>query len=135
MPEIGLKDLQGNLVTAKSLKGKVVIIDFWATWCVPCKDELPVLEKLYSRYKDRGLVIIAVSVDKDLAKVRRFLKKMQLTLPVVHDGDHQVSGRYKPPRMPSSYVADQNGIIRHVHGGYRAGDGAKFEREVEALLK
>ena len=135
LPEIGLVDLDGNRVDAKSLEGKVVIIDFWATWCAPCREELPVLEKLYRKYKKKGLVIVGVSVDKDRANVQRFLEKLKLSFPIVHDSDHLVSGRYKPPRMPSSYVIDRKGIVRHVHEGYRASDAKSFEKQVKALLK
>jgi cytochrome c biogenesis protein CcmG, thiol:disulfide interchange protein DsbE len=134
MPEIGLKDTRGNRVDLNSLKGKVVIVDFWASWCGPCKQEMPILEKLYKKYKDRGLVVVGVSVDQDLANVKTFLKTMPVSFPIAHDGGHEVANRFKPPKMPSSYIVDRNGVVRHVHGGYRDGDAAKFEAEVTALL-
>jgi cytochrome c biogenesis protein CcmG/thiol:disulfide interchange protein DsbE len=134
MPEIGLTDLNGKQVSAASLAGKVVVVDFWATWCAPCKDEMPVLEKLYKKYGSKGLVVVGVSVDKDASNIKGFLKKIGVTFPVVHDANHQVSGRYQPPRMPSSYIVDRKGIVRYVHGGYRADDAAKIEKELVALL-
>jgi cytochrome c biogenesis protein CcmG, thiol:disulfide interchange protein DsbE len=134
LPEIGLTDMRGTRVDAASLKGKVVIVDFWASWCAPCKEEMPVLERLYKKYKSRGLVVVGVSVDQELANVKSFLKQLPVSFNIVHDADHKVAGRFKPPRMPSSYVVDRNGIVRHVHAGFRDGDAAKIEAEVLALL-
>jgi peroxiredoxin len=134
MPEIGLKDLSGNTVNLASLAGKVVVIDFWATWCAPCKEELPVLQKLYKKYSAQGLVVVGVSVDKDASNIQSFMKKLAVSFPVVHDADHQVSGRYQPPRMPSSYIVDRKGIVRYVHGGFRADDAVVFEKQIQGLL-
>jgi len=134
LPEIGLTDMRGTRVDAAALKGKVVIVDFWASWCAPCKEEMPVLERLYKKYKARGLVIVGVSVDQELGNVKSFLKQLPVSFNIVHDADHKVAGRFKPPRMPSSYVADRNGIVRHVHAGFRDEDAAKLEAEVSALL-
>ena len=134
MPEIGLKDLSGKSVTVASLAGKVVVVDFWATWCAPCREELPMLEKLYKKYGPAGLVVVGVSVDKDAANIKTFLQKMPLTFPIVHDAAHAVSGKYGPPRMPSSYIVDRKGIVRYVHGGYRADDAAEFEKQIKTLL-
>lgn len=132
--EIGKKDLAGKLVTVASLAGKVVVVDFWATWCAPCQEELPMLEKLYKQYASQGLVVVAVSVDKEVANIQKYLRKMPLSFPIVHDADHQVSDRYSPPRMPSSYIIDRKGIVRHVHEGYRASDAKDFESQIKALL-
>jgi thiol-disulfide isomerase/thioredoxin len=134
LPEIGLTDMRGNRVDAAALKGKVVIVDFWASWCAPCKEEMPVLERLYKKYKGRGLVIVGVSVDEELENVKKFLKQLPVSFSIVHDADHKVANRFKPPRMPSSYVVDRNGIVRHVHAGFREEDAAKLESEVGALL-
>jgi peroxiredoxin len=134
LPEIGLTDLSGKKVDLASLKGKVVIVDFWASWCAPCAEELPQLEKLHKKYKDRGLVVVGVSVDEEAENLTGFLKKVKLSFPIVHDKAHAVADRFHPPRMPSSYIADRNGVVRHVHGGYRSGDAQQFETEVAALL-
>lgn len=134
-PEIALTDLTGKRVDLASLKGKVVLVDFWASWCAPCKQEMPVLERLYQKYKKDGFVVVAVSVDREAANVRDFVKQqVHVSFPVVHDADHKVADRYKPPRMPSSYIVDRNGIVRHVHGGFRPDDAAKLEAEIKALL-
>jgi len=134
LPEIGLTDLSGRKVDVASLQGKVVVVDFLASWCAPCKQELPVLEKLYKKYQGQGLVVVGVSVDEELSNLQGLLKQIRVSFPVVHDASKAVAGRYKPPRMPSSYVVDRKGIVRHVHAGFRSEDAAKLEAEIKALL-
>jgi cytochrome c biogenesis protein CcmG, thiol:disulfide interchange protein DsbE len=134
-PEIGLSDRNGKRIDLASLKGKVVLIDFWASWCAPCKQEMPVLERLYQKYKGEGLVIVAVSVDKESSNITDFLKQVRVSFPIVHDRDHDVADRFQPPRMPSSYIVDRKGIVRYVHGGFRSEDAAKLEAEIKSLLK
>lgn len=133
-PEIGLRDLNGQQVTMASLRGKVVLVDFWASWCEPCAQEMPVLERLYNQYRGQGFTVVGVSIDRDVANARTFLSRHRVSFPIVHDGGQQVAGRYRPPRMPSSYIIDRNGIVRHVHGGFRASDAPVYEREIRALL-
>ncbi len=134
-PALGLKDLQGKTVDLESLKGKVVLVDFWASWCAPCKEELPELEKLYKKYQAKGFVIVGVNIDEDAANMTKFLKGQKLSFTVVRDTpDHAVAGRYKPTKMPSSYLIDKKGIVRHVHAGYKAADKAAFDKEISALL-
>jgi len=134
MPELGVTDLHGKRVDRASLEGKVVLIDFWATWCAPCKQELPVLQRLQTKYAKHGLVVIAISVDSDADKVRAFVKRMGLSLRVIHDADHALAERYGPTKMPSSYLVDREGRVRRVHAGYRKGDARKLEAGIRSLL-
>lgn len=134
-PEIGLTALDGSRVTLAGLRGKVVVVDFWASWCAPCKQEMPVLESLYKRFKAQGLVIVGVSVDSDRAKAQSFVREVRVTFPIVHDADHAVADRYHPPKMPTSYVIDKAGKVRFVHAGYRAEDARKLEQEITSLLR
>jgi peroxiredoxin len=134
MPEVAAVDLAGKRIDRKALEGKVVLIDFWASWCAPCKQELPQLERLYRKHKDKGLVVIGVNVDSDVAKARALAAELKLSFPVVHDGDHKVAGRFEPPRMPSSYLVDRKGVVRYVHAGFRAGDEVEIEKQLKALL-
>ncbi len=133
-PEIGLRDLEGNNVTMASLRGNVVLVDFWASWCGPCAEEMPVLERLYTTYRGQGLRIVGVSQDRNASNVQGFLREHRVSFPIVHDAQHAVAGRYSPPRMPSSYIIDRSGVVRHVHEGFRASDAARMEREIRALL-
>ena len=133
-PEIGLRDLNGNNVTMASLRGNVVLVDFWASWCEPCAEEMPVLERLHTTYQAQGLRIVGVSQDRNASNVQGFLREHRVSFPIVHDAQHAVAGRYSPPRMPSSYIVDRSGVVRHVHEGFRSGDAAAMEREIRALL-
>ena len=133
-PEIGLRDLDGNNITMASLRGNVVLVDFWASWCEPCAEEMPVLERLYRQYRGQGFRVVGVSQDRTESNVQGFLRQHRVSFPIVHDGAHAVAGRYRPPRMPSSYIVDRQGVVRHVHEGFRAGDARRIESQVRALL-
>jgi len=133
-PELGLPDLDGHMQRMSALRGKVVIVDFWASWCAPCREEMPVLERLYRAHRSDGLVVVGVSQDRGVSNIRSFLARTPVTFPLVHDAGHRIAGRYHPSRMPSSYIIDRRGVVRHVHAGYRGSDAAAIEREVVALL-
>ncbi|MEY4509044.1 MAG: hypothetical protein RLZZ450_1166 [Pseudomonadota bacterium] len=133
-PEIGLADRDGKVVKLADLKGRVVLVDFWASWCAPCRSELPVLDALYRKYREQGLVVVGVGLDQDPAKLAKFLKASPLSFPVVHDSAGAVADRYAPPKMPSSYLIDKRGVVRKVHAGFKASDKAALERELSALL-
>ena len=133
-PEIGLKDVSGRPVSIASLKGKVVLVDFWASWCTPCREELPVLESLYKKYRSRGFEVVGVNLDQRADNVHRFLGAVPLSFRVVHDGGGAVATRYSPAKMPSSFLIDRRGIIRHVHAGFRRTDGPALEQQIAALL-
>lgn len=133
-PEIGLEDLKGRTIRMSALRGKVVVVDFWASWCGPCKEEMPVLDRLYDKYRGKGLVVIGVNQDRDVGNVKGFLRRNAVSFPVVHDAKHQVAKRYRPGKMPSSYVIDRRGIVRHVHEGFRSSDASRLEREIKDLL-
>jgi peroxiredoxin len=133
-PDIGLTDLSGRNVSLASLSGKVVLVDFWASWCKPCEEELPVLERLYARYKKDGFVIVGVSVDKDASKVSRFLRRTKLSFPIVHDANGVVAERYRPEKMPSSYLVNRAGMVSYVQKGFRQADAATLESEINKAL-
>jgi thiol-disulfide isomerase/thioredoxin len=135
-PEIELNDFAGKPVRMKELRGKVVLVDFWASWCGPCREELPVLEKLSRQYAERGFVVVGVNIDKSGDVAREFLKarKLALSFPVVNDSGHGVAARYAPPTMPSSYLIDRTGRVQKVFAGFRASDAAELESALKKLL-
>jgi cytochrome c biogenesis protein CcmG, thiol:disulfide interchange protein DsbE len=121
-------------IRLSSRKGKVVLLDIWASWCVPCKDELPVLDELARRLRGDGVEIIAVSIDEDRNAAEQFLKsRKRWALTLAHDPAGAVPDRLQPPKMPTSYLIDRQGVLRRVNAGYQPGDEARLEAELRAL--
>jgi peroxiredoxin len=120
--------------TVEMRPGRVVIVDFWATWCEPCKKSFPKLQELYVKYKASGLEIAAISVDDDKSEIAAFVRAFGVRFPVGWDEGHKVTEQWKLESMPSTYVVDKKGVIRHVHRGYHEGEIEEIEREVKALL-
>lgn len=133
-PEIGLNDRDGHRVDLSGMRGHVIVVDFWASWCEPCADEMPVLEGLYQSLHSQGLDVVGVSQDSSAGNITTFLRRVHVTFPIVHDNGHAVADRYHPSGMPTSFIIDRHGIVRFVHRGYRAADRAAIEREVRQLV-
>ena len=134
LPDLSSSQLQGHL--PDGLKGKVVLVDFWASWCEPCKHSFPVMEELHRKYGSQGLVVIAINVDEDAGDMDAFLKKNQATFSVVRDARQKLVAKAQIATMPSSFLVDRDGKIRHVHTGFRGEETAKkYREEIEALLK
>lgn len=133
-PELAGFKLEGKL--PDELKGKVVIVDFWASWCGPCKESFPVLNELKKKYAGRGLVIIAVNVDEERADMETFLKENPATFTVVRDAAQKLVPKTGIKTMPSSFVLDGDGKVRFAHAGFH-GDKTKkqYEEQIESLLK
>lgn len=111
-----------------------VLVDFWATWCEPCKKELPELEKLQQALAARGVVILGVSIDKERANAQELAAQLKLTLKVLHDPEGKVAELYDPPKMPSSYVIDRDGVVRYINQGFTgAADVARLRQQLEKL--
>ena len=121
-------------IRLSSRKGKVVLLDIWASWCVPCKDELPALDEMARRLRSEGVEIIAVSIDEDRNAAEQFLKsRKRWALTLAHDPAGAVPDRLQPPKMPTSYLIDRQGVLRRVNAGYEPGDEARLEAELRAL--
>lgn len=115
--EIALPDAAQKTVRLSELRGKVVLVDFWASWCEPCRRSFPVFESLSQRYAARGVTVIGVSVDDEAANCQRFVRELRPTFPVVHDASHQIAERWAPQSMPTTYVIDRNGSVAAVLTG------------------
>lgn len=133
-PAFRLPSLAGRQTRLSSMRGKVVFLDFWASWCVPCRAEFPVLQRLSERYARRGLRVIGITVDQEASNARAFVDRARARFLILHDANRAVAEQYAPPSMPTSYVIDREGILRHINRGFEASDDAKFERQVVALL-
>ena len=121
-------------VSLADLGGKVVIVDFWATWCEPCKKSFPAYQKLSHKFAGK-LSIVGISVDEEPDGIAAFAAETGVSFPLAWDSDQSVAAAYSPPTMPTSYVIDKNGIVRHVHDGYRPGDEVTLEKHVAELVK
>jgi cytochrome c biogenesis protein CcmG/thiol:disulfide interchange protein DsbE len=114
--------------------GKVTIVDFWATWCEPCKKSFPKLQELYVKYKASGLEIVAISVDDEKNGIIDFAKTHGAKFPVGWDDGKKVAEKWKPENMPSSYIVGKDGVVKHVHRGYHDGEENEVEKELKALF-
>src|SRR5271154_6399458 len=121
-------------VSVKASSGKVLIVDFWATWCEPCKKSFPKLQDLYTRYKTSGMDLIAVSEDDENTGITDFGTSFGAKFPIVWDGGKAIAGKWQPKSMPSTFIVDKMGIVRFVHLGYHDGAEAEIEKEVKSLL-
>ena len=115
-------------------RGKVVVIDFWASWCAPCRQSFPWLNEMHAKYRDRGLIVIGVNVDRERGEAERFLKQTPAAFPIVYDPDGSLATRYQVPGMPSSYIIGRDGQQAGVHIGFRNGTREEREAELERLL-
>jgi DsbE subfamily thiol:disulfide oxidoreductase len=135
-PEFSLNDIRsGKPMKLAALRGKVTIIDFWASWCEPCKKELPFLDALSKSHKSKGLNVIGVNVDDDKKDALEFLKKVPVAFVVVHDAGKKLVETIGIPTMPTSFVVDAKGKVRFKHAGFSDKDPELIKKEVETLLK
>ena len=119
-----------------NLQGRVALVDFWASWCGPCKKSFPALDALQRKYGAQGLQVVGVSVDQDPAALSRFLDAMPVSFPVVRDTAQKLVAHLRVAAMPSSFLVDRRGVIRFVHTGFHGEETVRdYEREIEALLK
>ena len=132
LPNLESFALQGQLPPRA---GKVVLLDFWASWCAPCKASFPVLDRMYRTYKDRGFVILAVNVDDDPADMEKFLADHPVSFPIVHDARKRLVEQMAPEAMPTSYLAGRDGRIQVIHEGFKGKETEDALRaEIEKLL-
>src|SRR4051812_9039150 len=135
-PDFSLSTLAGGKLSLASLRGKVVVLDFWAQWCEPCKKELPELQKLSRDYAGKGVVVLAVNLDKQRDNAARLAKQLGLSFDIPLDPSGSVAGTYDLPKMPSSFVIDKKGVVRFVHEGFEgSGDVARFRSELDELTR
>lgn len=121
-------------VSRAALTGRVTVVDFWASWCPPCRKLMPLLDELQSARAAAGLAVIAINVDETHADAERFLQRTPVSYPIVFDPGGECPARFGVPGMPTTYLVDRAGIVRHVHSGFREGDRAALTAAIDALL-
>ena len=137
VPTFQLKDLRGKRVNIKKLKGKVVMISFWATWCVPCKRELDDLAKLYKKHASEGLEVLAIATDgpETFSAIRGVVKRHRWPFPVLPDKEGEATSILNPRgNVPFSMYVDRHGRLAHDHEGYAQGDAAMMAKKIKQLL-
>jgi peroxiredoxin len=134
-PDFASKSDSGRNVRLSELRGQVVLINFWASWCSPCRQELPLLNKIYTQYRAAGFMLLAVNVDDNRKDAEAMLKRLDLRFPTLFDGSKTVAKLYGVDTMPATLVIDRDGRVRFVHRGYYDGYERKYEQQVRELLK
>lgn len=135
-PEFTLIDLQGRRQSLAEYKGKVILLNFWATWCGPCRVEMPSMETVYRELQNEGFEILAISSDPQGAVVTRpFSESNDLTFPILHDTEYDVSGVYGVRTLPMSFLIDRHGTLRHRVFGARDWNSPEAKEVIRSLLK
>ena len=135
-PNFTLKTLNAPKVKSlKDFKGQVVLLNFWATWCKPCRDELPYLEAIHKKYKKLGFSVVGVNIDEEVQLASELVKKTKLTFPSFSDPKSKVSDLYKIEAMPSTIMIDRKGNWRYLYNGYKPGYEVKYEKHVKKLVR
>jgi peroxiredoxin len=134
-PDFTLKSNNGENLKLSEHQGNVVMINFWATWCGPCRQEMPALEQLYQKYKDLGFVVLGVNIDEVSSNTKDFLAKRPVSFPVLFDNKKQVSDLYKVVAMPTTYILDRDGRLRYYHRSYKPGYELKYAEQIKTLIR
>jgi peroxiredoxin len=130
----GLKDKNKVDLNALRKKHKVILVDFWASWCEPCKLSMPILNRIDKKFRSKGVAVIGINVDNDRESGLGFLKDNPVDFPLVFDEGKKTIDRVGVATMPSSFLIDASGKVKHIHKGYREGDDKKWEEEITAML-
>ncbi len=134
-PDFVLDSNTGKPIKLSGYKGKVVMINFWATWCGPCRQEWPLLESIYKQYKNQDFVLLGVNVEPDSKPAGEWLKKQPVTFPVLYDVKSQVSDLYKVTGMPTTVWVDKKGNLRLVHQSFKPGDENEYMNNIRMLMR
>lgn len=134
-PDFRLTNRAGGEIALSELRGQVVMINFWASWCGPCRQEFPALDQIYGKYKPMGFTMVGINVESEKADAERFLGARPVSFPILFDPDNSVSGSYGVSAMPTTVLVDRQGRLRWQHRAYKPGDEAKYIEQVRAMLK
>jgi len=134
-PDFALKSAGGANMRLSEHRGNVVMINFWATWCGPCRQEMPLLDSIYKQYKDKNFTLLGVNVEPDPKLANDWLKKQPVSFPVLYDVKSDVSNLYKVSGMPSTVFVDKKGNVRVIHRGYKPGDENEYMNNIRMLMR
>lgn len=134
-PNFTLKSNAGKNIKLSELRGEVVLLNFWASWCGPCRTEMPLLGKIHDKYKGMGFTVLGVNVEEDSAPAISIVNKTKINFPVLFDVSNSVSKLYHVSAMPSTVLIDRDGNMRYLHEGYKSGDENKYKEWIKKLLQ
>jgi len=134
-PDFTLPTAAGSNLRLKEQRGQVVMLNFWATWCGPCREEMPQLSRLYDKYHGSGFVLLGMNIDDDPRNAIALASKLGVRFPVLLDTDKKVSKLYDLSEMPSTLLIDRDGRVRYIHLGYHDGYADDYEKQIRELLR
>jgi peroxiredoxin len=134
-PDFTLKSQTGTNLKLSELRGQVVLINFWASWCGPCRQEMPALDELYQHYRSLDFTVLGVNVEENSANAKSLLKDIHVTFPVLFDNQNTVSKLYNIKGMPSTILVDRDGNMRYLHMGYQPGFETEYQNQVRTLIR
>jgi peroxiredoxin len=134
-PQFSLAARGGKTINLAQYKGQVVMINFWATWCGPCRQEMPLLESIYKQYHKAGFTLLGVNVEPDAKPAEDYLKAIPVSFPILFDTKSEVSKMYEVSGMPSTIIVDRKGNVRVIHHGYKPGDENEYQDSIRKLVR
>ncbi|MEJ2274554.1 MAG: TlpA disulfide reductase family protein [Woeseiaceae bacterium] len=134
-PDFALRSASGDNLRLSEYRGNVVMINFWATWCGPCRQEMPLLDELYDRYERVGFNLLGVNIDDDSSRAMQMVDELGVGFPVLFDARKEVSKLYDVEAMPVTVILDRQGTVRYVHHGYKPGYEDKYLDQIRTLLR
>ncbi|MEM7209003.1 MAG: TlpA disulfide reductase family protein [Pseudomonadota bacterium] len=134
-PDFSLRSNDGINLRLGEQRGQVVMINFWASWCGPCRQEMPLLDAMYQQFKPLGFTVLGVNVEQDTKPAKNMLKSTPVTFPILFDDQNLVSQLYQVQAMPTTILVDRDGNMRYLHKGYKPGYEVKYEEQVRKLLR
>jgi peroxiredoxin len=134
-PDFTLKSQSGENVRLSDFRGQVVLLNFWASWCGPCRQEMPILDAINKKYQALGFTVLGINVDLKSEKAINYLKDTPVNFPVLYDPESKVSELYSVSAMPSTAIIDRDGHVRFIHAGYKSGDEETYRKKIKALMR
>lgn len=134
-PAFSLADLEGKTISSTTLKGQVLLINFWATWCAPCRQEMPALDSLHKEFKGKGLTVIGISIDSDLSPIKEFIAGAKTSFQILHDPEMKCHDTYKVFAYPTTFLVDRQGIIQKYWLGPQEWNSEEFKQTLQKYLQ
>jgi peroxiredoxin len=134
-PSFSLPDSSGHMVSLSDYQGQVILINFWASWCGPCRKEMPLLQELSQRYGPLGFTLLGVNVEEDSSLADKFLAETPVNFPILYDRENVVSKAYDVIAMPTTVIVDREGRVRFIHHGYKDGYESDYQDQVRTLIR